>query len=149
MPVFVNVPSFNIGKDDLTADNVTFDDKQSQQIISVQQELEILQQAVIASGAKIYYGTCDYWASQPTLISERGSFYVYSDYYYDDNQPIPGVKIGDGSAYVVSLPFTDKRMVEHITDSSIHLSEQDRLKLENSVCAEMSSVDTENLILFK
>ena len=149
MPIYVNVPSFNMDKSDLTADNVTFNDKQSQQIISVQDELEILQQAVIASGAKIYYGTSAYWASKPTLVSEQGSFYVYSDYFNYGDQAIPGIKIGDGLAYVVSLPFTDKMMIDHMMDSAIHLSPADRKKLEDSVCATMSTVDNENLILYK
>ena len=149
MPVYVNVPSFNLGKEDLRADNITFEDKQSQQITTVQNELEILQQAVIASGAKIYYGTSAYWASKPTLVSEQGSFYVYSDYFNYGDQAIPGIKIGDGLAYVVSLPFTDKMMVDHMMDSTIHLSSADRKKLDDSVCAVMSTVDDENLILYK
>ena len=59
------------------------------------------------------------WALLTTLVSVKGEVYVYSDAGQDaDGNPIPKVKIGDGLAYVVDLPFaaaTDLR----ITDEDI------------------------------
>lgn len=59
------------------------------------------------------------WAELTTLVSVKGEVYVYSDAGQDaDGNPIPKVKIGDGFAYVVDLPFaaaTDLR----ITDEDI------------------------------
>ena len=54
MPTYVNLPSFNLGKDDLTAENVIYEDKEHGIIITVQDMLDYLSQAVSASGAKIY-----------------------------------------------------------------------------------------------
>jgi len=44
-----------------------------------------------------------------------------------DNEPqfIPGLKVGDGKAYVQDLPFVDEelraRLIEHIEDHEVHL----------------------------
>ena len=46
---------------------------------------------------------------------------------YVDNEPqfIPGIKIGDGMAYVQDLPFVDEelraRLIAHIEDTEVHL----------------------------
>ena len=46
------------------------------------------------------------WAELTTLVSVRGEMYVYSDATQDaEGNPMPMVKIGDGNAYVVDLPF--------------------------------------------
>lgn len=54
------------------------------------------------------------WAELTTLQSREGEIYVYSDATEDaEGNPIPMVKIGDGNAYVVDLPFvsaTDMRI---------------------------------------
>ena len=63
--------------------------------------------------------TCAEWALLPQIQSRKGEIYIYSDYQHDDQgHNIPGIKIGDGNAYVVDLPFstgTDTR----ITDEDI------------------------------
>jgi hypothetical protein len=143
----IALPSFNIGFDDLTASNTSYVKLDTTET-TVQEILEELERSSKASGAKIYYDTKENWQKQTSLVSEKGSIYVYSDQYLDNDTPIPALKVGDGLAYVVDLPFADKIFYEHIMNNSIHLSEQDRWKLENSVCAEMSQVDNENLTLF-
>lgn len=137
MPTYVALPSFNIGKDDLTADNVIYYDKEHEVKITVQDMLEYLEKAISASGAKIYYDTKENWSKQTSLVSEKGSLYIYSDQFMSGDVPIPSIKVGDGSAYVVDLPFTTNVIDSHIKDMTVHLSEQDRWKLENSVCAEL------------
>lgn len=149
MPTYVNLPSFNLGKDDLTAENVIYEDKEHGIIITVQDMLDYLSQAVSASGAKIYYDTSENWAQKTSLVSEKGSIYVWSDKYSSGGIPVPAMKVGDGLAYVVDLPFSSEPIDDHINNMMVHLSERDRWKLENSVCAEMSQVDQEELKLFK
>lgn len=149
MPTYVNLPSFNLGKDDLTAENVIYEDKEHGIVITVQDMLDYLASAVIAAGAKIYYGTTEYWDLGPPIVSEAGSMYVYSDYYTDDSTVVPAIKVGDGMAYVSSLPFINKEVDDHINNVAVHLSQKDREKLENSVCARIDEVDGENLILHK
>lgn len=46
------------------------------------------------------------WNSQPGLISEKNKIYVYTDYDEVDGQKIPAMKIGNGNAYLIDLPFT-------------------------------------------
>jgi len=61
------------------------------------------------------------WAELTTLVSVKGEVYVYSDYQEDeDGHPIPGIKMGDGLAYVVDLPFvsgTDYRISQDDIDN--------------------------------
>lgn len=149
MPTYVALPSFNMGKDDLVAENVIYDDKERGIKITVQDMLDYLEDAVIASGAKIYYDTSENWNKKSSLISEKGSLYIYSDKFSSGDIPIPAIKVGDGNAYVIDLPFTSDILNDHINNMVVHLSARDRWKLENSVCAEMSQVDEEELKLFK
>ena len=149
MPTYVALPSFNMGKDDLIAENVIYDDKERGIKITVQDMLDYLEDAVIASGAKIYYDTSENWNKKSSLISEKGSLYIYSDKFSSGDIPIPAIKVGDGNAYVIDLPFTSDILTDHINNMVVHLSARDRWKLENSVCAEMSQVDEEELKLFK
>lgn len=47
------------------------------------------------------------WAELITLQSRKGEVYIYTDAAEDDEgNPLPMVKIGDGNAFVVDLPFT-------------------------------------------
>ena len=147
MPIYTNLPSFDFRKSDINANDVNYQNVSGTQT-TVGATLQYLEQAVIASGAKIYYDTTENWDKQISLVSERGSIYVYSDKYIIDNQNVPALKVGDGLAYVVDLPFVEKEFYDHINDTVVHLSQQDRWKLENSVCAEMSTVEAENLNLY-
>ena len=71
------------------------------------------------------------WDSDNTLVSEKGTFYVYTDHetIKEDGKTklIPGIKVGDGLAYVVDLPFiTDglaQTITNHIEDHAIHVTE--------------------------
>lgn len=59
---------------------------------------------------KIIVKTKAEWAAVPTLMSTRNTLYVYSDYRQEEvsgeTVNIPRVKIGDGTAYVIDLPFS-------------------------------------------
>lgn len=61
------------------------------------------------------------WAQLTTLVSMRGEVYVYTDAEQDaQGNPIPKIKIGDGNAYVVDLPFsaaTDFRITQADIDN--------------------------------
>ena len=59
------------------------------------------------------------WALLTTLQSKQGEIYVYSDGAEDtEGNPIPMIKIGDGNAYVVDLPFATATDIR-ITDEDI------------------------------
>ena len=103
------------------------------------------------SAAGIYYNTKAYWDEQPQLKSEQGKIYIYSDYASVNDVDVPNFKIGDGKAYLIDLPFSqdDLRAVvnAHISNSAIHLSTDDRKKLEDSISADVVSVGNNNFRL--
>lgn len=109
-------------------------------------------------GSKVYYDTTENWNLVPDLISERGAIYVYSDRYsYVDDVGnlilIPGLKVGDGSAYLIDLPFTDadtiRTLAEHIKDNVRHITQEERTFWNNKVSSYVNQDDTENLVLSK
>ena len=69
----------------------------------------------------IYSKTKDEWASMPGLMSIKDALYIYTDYRQETNpdtgeiKNIPRMKIGDGMAYVIDLPFATMS----ITDEDI------------------------------
>lgn len=76
------------------------------------------------------------WNSPPFIQSQYGFIYIYTDYRMEGNNYIPAIKIGDGNAYVVDMPFF-----------STGVTEQDRQRWDNKVSAAISPLDVENLIL--
>ena len=82
---------------------------------------------------KVYCHTKAEWAVMTELLSEKGAIYVYTDEYEDGNTYIPAIKIGDGLAYVVDLPFIDKKYAQHINNTQIHITAEDRAKWDNKV----------------
>lgn len=98
-----------------------------------------------AAGIRI--ATTSEWAAQTSLVSEEGIIYVYSDHQTKDGTNIPGLKIGDGKAYVVDLPFIDTLYIDHIADTDIHITATERTKWNKAITATMSSSDAENVLL--
>lgn len=91
----------------------------------------------IKGNAKVFYNTTDYWNNHKSFIPPVGSIVIYSDHGFADEKPVPAFKVGDGNAYLIDIPFSGediRRILEaHIIDTSIHLSEDDRAKLNESV----------------
>lgn len=56
-------------------------------------------------GSDVVVHTTAKWQSLTSLVSVKGTIYVWSDYKTEDGEDIPAIKIGDGLAYVVDLPF--------------------------------------------
>jgi hypothetical protein len=97
------------------------------------------------------------WNEVRSFIPKRGEIIVYTDHGHvnDGNGntiDIPGIKIGDGNAYLIDLPFvgTDisqqimHDLNQHTEDSSIHVSQQDRNFWNNKLNCQ---VDNECLLL--
>lgn len=84
----------------------------------------------IASGdCKVLYASTATWNSKPRTISKAGYIYIYSD--YRDGEP--AMKIGDGKAFLIDLPFTDDIFVEHINDTVRHITQEEREFWNNKV----------------
>ena len=49
------------------------------------------------------------WNAAPTTIAQAGQVYVYTDYSTTEvdgkTVNVPGIKVGDGSAYLIDMPF--------------------------------------------
>jgi len=86
------------------------------------------------SSSSIFYGTTQYWNDQPQLVAIRGGIYVYSDHSKDtEGKDIPGIKIGDGTSYLIDMAFTDEKYARHIMDSVIHITQEEREFWNNKV----------------
>lgn len=96
------------------------------------------------SGKQIVSNTTAYWNAQTRLVPTKGSIYIYSDKdTLFDGKKVPGIKIGDGDAYLVDLPFVNdaiaQNLLDHINNTSVHVSAQDRINWNNKVSTEYSS----------
>lgn len=106
----------------------------------------------------IYYDTKENWDMQLSLVAEEGAIYIYSNYQtiYDDvGNPttIAGIKIGDGTSYLIDMPFVTEAMtsalLRHISNTEVHLTAAEREFWNHKVSAYMSHEEAENLILSK
>lgn len=100
-------------------------------------------------GSPIIYGTTAYWRDHPEIQSEPGCLYIYTDYKSFEGKDIPGIKFGDGNAYVIDLPFFDEMYAAHIIDTNIHVTPAEKAFWNNKVTCYLDSVNTENLIFSK
>lgn len=81
-------------------------------------------------------------------ISERNIIYVYTDY-KEDSEGVthPGIKIGDGKAYIVDLPFATgfSASISGTTEETI---EQITEELKTKVSTTIATDDSENLVFY-
>ena len=95
----------------------------------------------------ILSNTKEGWDSQPSLIGQLNTIYVYTDYRLDEEgNAIPGIKIGDGNAYLIDAPFMDTDIIDHINNHTIHITEEERQFWNNKVRCFESVVDEQELI---
>ena len=62
----------------------------------------------VPTGDIVHVNPTAVWNSTPQLIAKSKHIYVYSDYTTASGEDVPGIKIGDGKAYLIDLPFTDE-----------------------------------------
>ena len=100
----------------------------------------------------IHTDTTANWNTQVSLIAEENHLYIYTDYQVVGGANIPGIKIGDGTSYLIDLPFIDGNVTvlnNHINDSSIHITEDERLFWNDKVTCFLSQGQEETLIFTK
>lgn len=106
----------------------------------------------------VYYDTTANWNAQISLVTEEAAIYIYSDYqiYTDEsgNQTvIAGLKIGDGTSYLIDLPFVTDNMsgalIQHLADHVAHITDAERAFWNNKVSAYIDHDNTELLVLSK
>lgn len=102
--------------------------------------------------ARLTMDTTENWAKRLDYIPQRGEIVVYSDRRVIDGVPYPGIKIGDGKAYGIDLPFAgdDSSNIilgflnNHINDADVHLVPGEREHWNSKVSC---SINGERLIL--
>ena len=107
---------------------------------------------------KVYYDTTANWNAQPSLIAEEAVVYIYSDYTTIEdgagNQTaVAGIKIGDGTSYLIDQPFiTDAAtylIISHISNTGIHVTQAEKEFWNNKVSAYINHTDPECLEISK
>lgn len=85
------------------------------------------------------------WNAAHGMVPLEGEIIVYNDYKTITkeidgqlrNVQVPGIKIGDGAAYVQDLPFVDEelrdRIMDHINNPDIHVSLREKLFWNNKL----------------
>lgn len=102
---------------------------------------------VVSGDCRVLCASTATWNSKPELISSNGYIYIYSDYRKDSNeQNIASFKVGDGTSYLIDMPFTDELLYAHLSNSDIHVTSQDREFWNNKVRCYIDPVDDNNLI---
>ena len=89
--------------------------------------------------------TTQHWNDAHGFIPFEGEIIVYNDYKTIIKEidgesvqvQIPGMKIGDGQAYVQDLPFVDAelrdKIMNHITNPEVHVTLQEKLFWNNKL----------------
>lgn len=98
--------------------------------------------------------TTDGWNLRRTYIPKRGELVIYLDRSIVDDVARPGLKIGDGKAYVADLPFYDDDTIaallslirNHIGDPDLHVTAEEKERWDNKISCE---VNGEELIFTK
>lgn len=102
---------------------------------------------VVGGDCKVLYASTATWNSQPQLISARGYIYIYSDYRQNDQeQNVAAIKVGDGTSYLIDMPFTDELLYGHVTDNSIHVTSSDKANWNNKVRCYVDPLNEHRLI---
>jgi hypothetical protein len=91
-------------------------------------------------------GSTAEWDAHSSYIAPEGTICIYTDHgtYTDKNEntiTVPGIKISDGLAYVVDLPFIGddvanairNELNEHINDNIRHITNAERIFWNNKL----------------
>ena len=97
-----------------------------------------------AVGNQVLRDTKEHWDAQPSLISEKDVIYIYTNYKTIDNGDgtytiYPGMKIGDGSAYLIDIPFIGE-------GEGVIVTPEDIARWNNKWRGYMNENNPENLI---
>ena len=121
-------------------------------------DLETILKLLKQCYAKIYQDTEENWNIQIDMMAERNAIYVYTNHSYlndgnDNLTPVPAIKIGDGTSYLIDMPFVGGEALSdwasHINNTSVHVSKNERILWNNKVSSFIDNDDEETLVLSK
>lgn len=90
---------------------------------------------------KFKRNTTAFWNEQRGFVPLDGEAIIYTDHRNigTEQEPVwvPGLKIGDGDAYVQDLPFIDdalsQQLIAHINDYDLHITPSERAFWNNKL----------------
>ena len=114
---------------------------------AVHEALSQLADSLSLNRPQVFFNTKERWNLQSQLVSQKNAIYVYTNYQQDeDGKNIAGIKIGDGEAYLIDLPFLDTLYLEHINDNNIHITDEERQFWNNKVRCYYSLTENETVV---
>lgn len=96
--------------------------------------------------ATVYFNKTSDWNAARNVIAQYHAVYVYTDYKSINGHDVAGFKIGDGTTYLIDLPFVDAFASMHEVDSEAHITNAEREFWNNK---NRAIVDGETLVLTK
>ena len=100
------------------------------------------------------------WNAAIGFIPLQGEIIIYTDYKTIEKEidgelkvvQIPGIKIGDGRAYVQDLPFIDEelrdKIMMHINNPNIHVTLQEKLFWNNKLNVDDNAELVDGALIF-
>lgn len=100
------------------------------------------------------------WNAALGMIPLQGEIIIYTDYKTIEKEIdgelrtvyIPGVKIGDGMAYVQDLPFIDEdlrdKIMMHIDNPNIHVTLQEKIFWNNKLNVDDNAELVDGALIF-
>lgn len=98
---------------------------------------------------KLYQDTTANWNAQRELIAQKDCIYVYLDYSTVGDVEFPAVKIGDGTSYLIDMPFVNadaQVLNNHINDNVRHITQNERECWNNKIRCFVSAIDSEKIV---
>lgn len=108
-----------------------------------------------SGNANILRGTTAYWNAQASLTADANTIYIYTDHSTVDNGDgtytiYPAIKIGDGTSYLIDMPFVngdlDETIQNHIQDSTVHVTAAEKDFWNNKWRGYIENASPENLV---
>ena len=98
------------------------------------ERIRLVNSAASSFSGKITIDTTAGWNQKIMYVPLKGEIVIYSDRNLVGETYYPGIKIGDGNAYVVDLPFFEDDVTDaimevlnnHINDTSIHVTPEEK-----------------------
>ncbi len=89
--------------------------------------------AFTINGKTIEVGSTEEWQSKIGYIPKKGDIILYTDKtVINSTTTVPGIKIGDGLAYGIDLPFVGDDiaadLLSHINNTTVHITATERTK---------------------
>ena len=108
-------------------------------------------QDIVSNIPVVLCDTTANWRTYIDYVAPKGAIVIYSDYATVDDKPVPNIKIGDGLAYLIDLPYVNddlrEALLQHINDATAHITAAERAKWNNKVSCSVSQIGADEYLL--